>query len=235
MLTIDWADESWTILPERALLRLRDRALIITDPHFGKAAAFRHAGVPVPETTTHADLARLDDALLRSHASSLLVLGDFFHARNGRGSATMAALDAWRKSHRDLSITIVRGNHDHEAGDPPADWRIRCVADPFIDGSFLFCHHPCEPKGRFALAGHVHPCVRLHDTAGRGERVDAFIFSEQSALLPAFGSFTGTHPVRPRRGDRVFAVGDGAVIEVTAAPPLPAPPAPPPRVRLMNR
>jgi hypothetical protein len=43
-------------------------------------------------------------------------------------------------------------------------------------------------------------------------RAACFYFSKNLALLPAFGSFTGTHPVSPRAGDRVFAVGDGRVI-----------------------
>jgi hypothetical protein len=38
-------------------------------------------------------------------------------------------------------------------------------------------------------------------------------------LLPAFGSFTGGHPVDALPGDRVFVVGDGAVAEVGIASP----------------
>jgi len=34
------------------------------------------------------------------------------------------------------------------------------------------------------------------------------------SLLPAFGSFTGTHPVQPIKGDRVFAIGSDEVAEI---------------------
>jgi len=33
-------------------------------------------------------------------------------------------------------------------------------------------------------------------------------------VLPAFGSFTGMHPIRPAQGDRVFAVADDKVVEI---------------------
>jgi uncharacterized protein len=33
-------------------------------------------------------------------------------------------------------------------------------------------------------------------------------------VLPAFGSFTGMHPIRVAAGDRVFAVADDQVSEV---------------------
>ena len=45
-------------------------------------------------------------------------------------------------------------------------------------------------------------------------RAPCFHFGPRVAVLPAFGAFTGMHPVRVRRGDRVFAIGPDAVVEV---------------------
>lgn len=81
------------LLPERALYWPAARTLVIADPHFGKAAAFRARGVPVPEFTTLDNLARLDAVLSRTSAERLVVLGDFLHARQGR-SKTLLAEDA---------------------------------------------------------------------------------------------------------------------------------------------
>jgi uncharacterized protein len=47
-------------------------------------------------------------------------------------------------------------------------------------------------------------------------RLPCFWFGKYVAVLPAFGSFTGTYTVLPKQGDRVFVVADTAVIEVTA-------------------
>ncbi len=41
-----------------------------------------------------------------------------------------------------------------------------------------------------------------------------FWFTHESAVLPAFGSFTGGGRIHPGAGDRVFVVGDDGVLEV---------------------
>ena len=80
----DIAGEQLVLLPERAAYWRRVQTLLVADPHFGKAAAFRAAGVPVPRGTTTGSLARLDAALARTGATRIVFLGDFLHARVGR-------------------------------------------------------------------------------------------------------------------------------------------------------
>jgi uncharacterized protein len=46
MLTI--AGEDVLLLPERALFWPRACALVVADVHWGKAASFRAAGIPIP-------------------------------------------------------------------------------------------------------------------------------------------------------------------------------------------
>ena len=58
MLTI--AGEDVQLLPERALYWPRACTLVVADVHWGKAATFRAAGIPIPSGTTTEDLARLD-------------------------------------------------------------------------------------------------------------------------------------------------------------------------------
>src|SRR6478609_3634551 len=85
---VDMAGEHVRLLAERAAYWERTQALLVADPHFGKAAAFRAAGVPVPRGTTTASLARLDAALERTGAARIVFLGDFLHAREGREAET---------------------------------------------------------------------------------------------------------------------------------------------------
>jgi DNA ligase-associated metallophosphoesterase len=137
------AGEEILLLPERALFWPRAAALIAADLHWGKAATFRAAGIPVPAGTTSADLARLDAALERTCARRLLVLGDLFHARAGRVAAgTRAELRRWRGLHPKLEILLVRGNHDRHSGDPPEDLRINCVNAPAFVPPFILRHEP---------------------------------------------------------------------------------------------
>lgn len=213
--SLEWGGESLTLLPERAVWWARESTLFIADPHFGKASAFRHAGIAVPETSHSDDLVRLAMALSRTGAKRLVILGDFFHAKTGRSETTLSELAAWRGQRPELAIILVPGNHDRHAGGPPEDWRIECVTDPWFLGPFACVHEPQEITHRFVLAGHLHPSFGLRERIGSGLHGPCFFFGRRVAVLPAFGTFTGTHPVKPKRGDRVFLTGEDQVIDVS--------------------
>jgi DNA ligase-associated metallophosphoesterase len=206
------ASEQVALLPERALYWPRERTLVIADPHFGKAAAFRALGVPVPEQTTRDNLVRLDAALERTGAQRLVVLGDFLHAKRGRSAEVFASLGAWRAERANLPILLVRGNHDDRAGDPPEEWGIECLEEPVDCLPFVWRHEPAASKRGYVLAGHVHPAVNLWGAGGLNATLPCFYFGREYGLLPAFGDFTGTAAVRPRVGEQVFVVADGAVL-----------------------
>lgn len=232
------AGEELVVLPERALFWPRAATLVAADLHWGKGATFRAAGIPIPIGATGDDLARLDQAMRRTCARRLIVLGDLFHARAGRvASRTLAELRAWRAEHEELEILLVRGNHDRHAGDPPDDLRINCLDAPAYVPPFVLRHEPVlasragrkpdtkpaptRPAGAaaraddgYTLAGHVHPGLVLYGRGLQHVRLPCFLFTERGAILPAFGSFTGLGIVEPAPADRAFVVADGEVIEV---------------------
>jgi DNA ligase-associated metallophosphoesterase len=216
------AGEALTVLAERALFWPRQSTLFIADPHFGKDATFRSAGIGLPQGPLDADLAGLDTALHHTCAQRLLVLGDFFHAKGGRTPDTLSILANWRQEHRSLEIVLVRGNHDRHAGEPPAEWRITCAGDFFALPPFVCCHTPYDaatpdlwpPEAGYRLAGHVHPVIQLRDVASSQTRLPCFVFGAEQALLPAFSSFTGGYTVRPQAGDCVFALAPHGVFRL---------------------
>jgi uncharacterized protein len=209
------AGEDVLLLPERALFWPRAATLVAADFHWGKGATFRAAGIPIPVGATSDDLARLDAALLRTCARRLIVLGDLFHARAGRiATHTLAELRRWRGLRPDLEIQLVRGNHDRHAGDPPEDLRINCVSAPAFLPPFVLRHEPGEAADGYTLAGHIHPGVVLAGPALQRERLPCFWLTPRTAVLPAFGSFTGLAPVVPAPGDRVFVVADDELVAV---------------------
>ena len=215
---ITLADQALQLLPERALYWPAQRLLAIADIHFGKAASFRSHGVPVPAGTTTQNLAALD-ALLALHAiDQILFLGDFLHAKAAHASATLGAIRAWRQRHGELHLTLVRGNHDDRAGDPPADLCMAVVDEPHVIGPFAFCHHPQHSKLGHVLAGHVHPVYRLTARAD-AVRLPCFVIGGRSSVMPSFGAFTGGHVVTGEPGDRVFVIADDRVVAVPATVP----------------
>lgn len=202
--------EIW-LLADKAIYYPDYKALLIADIHFGKAAAYRRLGQPVPHGTTQVNLERLD-RLLGSHATEQLIfLGDFLHAPESHASGTLAALDAWRARHADLRVVLIRGNHDKRAGDPPANLRFEVVEEPLVMGPFALQHEPDIHPTLHVLAGHVHPVYRLRGRGRQSLRLACFYLGKEVSLMPAFGEFTGGYAIQPTDDSRVFVVGDGAV------------------------
>lgn len=211
-LEVQVAGETLVIFPERAAWWAGARTLLVADPHFGKAATFRSLGVPVPRGTTADALARLDALIRRVDVHRILFLGDFLHARRGRSGSTLGALAHWRATHRDVAMSIVRGNHDRAAGDVP-EIGIEGVDAPLVEPPFAFAHIPVIDESGYVVAGHLHPGADLVGAARQHVRLPCFWFGSRTAVLPAFGDFTGLWPVSPAPGDRVFVIAGDEVVE----------------------
>src|SRR3954466_15627773 len=82
-LKIDVRGEELVLLPERAVHWPAQSALLIADPHWGKAATFRAHGIPVPSGTTDEGIARLDRVVRRTGSRQWFFLGICFTQRQG--------------------------------------------------------------------------------------------------------------------------------------------------------
>lgn len=221
MLRHEVAGVTLALHPERAVWWESERTLIVADVHLGKAASFRRGGVPIPRGTTDADLTRLTNLVAEFAPQRLIVLGDLVHDRRGLTTGLQRLVAAWRTRHSTLEWLVVNGNHDRRAGELPPEWQVRNVGDRLTLAPFVLRHDPEPAPDGYVLAGHIHPSVALHDDAARTRlRMPCFWFGAEFGVLPAFGRFTGTHTVRPRVGDGVFAVGDGQIAQIatTASP-----------------
>jgi uncharacterized protein len=226
MLRIRIADADVVLHPSGAALLTAQQTLLVADAHFGKAVSFRRLGVPVPAGTTSETLDALSSVLEATGAKHLVFLGDFLHSRRSHAAGTLAALRRWRASHAGLQLTLVRGNHDDRAGDPPTDLDIAVVDEPLPLGPFALCHQPRPVPGRYVLAGHWHPCISVGGRAFERLRLPCFWLGDDSGalpqqavgVLPAFGSFTGMHRIEPRAGDRIFPVAGDVVRAIPALP-----------------
>ena len=209
-LAVELGGEQLILLPQKAVFWPRERMLVIADIHFGKAAAFRSWGIPVPRGTTSENLHALDDLILLTGADHVLFLGDFLHARAAHAAGTQAAMLAWRRKNCKLVLTLVRGNHDKHAGDPAEQLGIDLVDEPWTVGRLSFCHHPDIAAPGYVLAGHVHP-VYVLATRFDALRLPCFVAGPRRMILPSFGSFTGGHALRPEAGERIWVSSGEAV------------------------
>lgn len=226
MLRISLAGASVILHSSGAACLETEKTLLVADAHFGKAVSFRKLGVPVPRGTTSETLAMLSRALADTRATRIVFLGDFLHSKRSHAAGTLETIAAWRDANAGLDITLVRGNHDDRAGDPPRELRIDVVDEPLPLGPFALCHHPRPRPGAYVIAGHWHPCISVGGRAFERLRLPCFWFGDDSGalpqcavgVLPAFGSFTGMHRIEPRAGDRIFPVADDVVRAIPQLP-----------------
>ena len=212
--------------PSGAAFLPAEETLLIADAHFGKAVSFRMLGVPVPAGTTTENLDVLSSLIETLKARRIVFLGDFLHSKRAHAKGTMDTIARWRSAHSGIALTLVRGNHDDRAGDPPASLGIDVVDEPLMLGPFALCHHPRPVAGAYVLAGHWHPCISVGGRAFERLRLPCFWFGDDSGalpqhavgVLPAFGSFTGMHRIDPRAGDRIFPVAGEVVRAMPALP-----------------
>ena len=244
--TLEVAGHTLMLLPEKAVFLPESDTLLIADAHLGKATSFRQLGVPVPAGTTDETLAVLTRLIRRLDVKRVVFLGDLLHSVRSMAPDTLAAVLRWRELHGSVELTLVRGNHDDHAGDPPAVLDIQAFDEPVMLRGLAFAHHPRPMAGAFVLAGHLHPCVSVGGRAHDWHRLPCFWFSQASAgpphaglippgsegeathrpwgqrggvgVLPAFGAFTGMQAVRVRAGERVFAIGADRVFELQPQP-----------------
>jgi DNA ligase-associated metallophosphoesterase len=208
------------LLPGRAAFLPASATLLVADLHLGKAATFRHAGIPVPEGSAQADLTRLERLVSESAARRLIVLGDLFHARSGCTQAVFDEFAATRARFAATEVLLVPGNHDRAIGRIPSSLGIDSCLRTHDEPPFHFVHEPStdlpEPgRSCFTIAGHLHPTVSI--TSPGGDRISdrCFVADTDALVLPAFGSFTGGHRVHHTDGLQLWIARDDGVVDVT--------------------
>ena len=207
------AGETLELLSERALYRPSNQTLHVADLHWGKAEVFQKAGVAISSQVLPDDLSRLSNAIHRTGAKRLVILGDLIHAPKGVTPEVSLTVQAWREQHADLEVHLIRGNHDRNFKLPDS-WRIECHAEVMVEPPFFLAHDEIHnDEGFHLISGHIHPVVKLRGF-GDSLRLPCFAVSRHHTLVPAFSAFTGGQELRGRDWKRIFVLTDDAVIEI---------------------
>ncbi|MEQ8473142.1 MAG: ligase-associated DNA damage response endonuclease PdeM [Marinoscillum sp.] len=207
----DFREQHLVLSAEKALFWKEENALIITDLHLGKAGHFRKNGIPIPRQIHIADLQRVNSLIDHYQPGKIIFLGDLFHSD---GNEEWLDFVTWSNYHHSIEQILVEGNHDILDKRAYSQTRMEIVPE-YTVGPFGFTHETTKHKA-YNISGHVHPCVRFRGLAHQGVRVPCFYFGADFALLPAFGEFTGSHPLRPTKNDLVFGIAEGQVIGLMA-------------------
>ena len=182
------------------------KTLILSDLHFGKTGHFRKSGIAVPQNIFKEDMQRFVSLLQNFKPENVIVIGDMFHSHDNKEHALFAK---WRKDFEQLNIQLVMGNHDILDNDWYSNAGIELINGTHTINNFSFVHDIEEAEkesSNYFFSGHIHPGISIPSGARQSVHLPCFYFTKQYAVLPAFGKFTGTYSIKPKRGENVFAI-----------------------------
>src|SRR6478609_11114821 len=88
--------QRYWLSPERMVFWEEEKALVVSDLHFGKTGHFRKAGIAVPQSVYKEDLQRLFSLITFFKADRLLIVGDLFHSK---ANLELEWFLRWRNDH----------------------------------------------------------------------------------------------------------------------------------------
>lgn len=203
--------------PDRCVFWEEEKALIVSDLHFGKSGHFRKHGIPVPQTVYKNDLQRLVSQLQYFQPKQLIVVGDLFHSHENK---ELELFKRWRHDFPNLPIRLVRGNHDilHEQWYREA--AIEVIEESLcLNQHFHFIHdllpEQMNSTGRhYYFSGHLHPGICISGKGRQSLSFPCFYFTKTFCVLPAFGQFTGLAMISPAADENVFAIVNKQIIQL---------------------
>ena len=201
---------------QRCILWEDQKALILSDVHFGKSGHFRKSGIAVPQNVFKEDLQRLFAQIQFFNPQQLLIVGDFFHSSLNK---EINMFLKWRNDLPYLKINLIKGNHDILTKKFYEDADIEVVNQTLAIKNFCFTHdisEQCEDDDEklFTFSGHIHPGIKVNGVGKQSFMLPCFYFSDTYAVLPAFSYFTGLYKVKPKSNDNVFALVENKVIKM---------------------
>jgi DNA ligase-associated metallophosphoesterase len=205
--------QRYWLSPERMVFWEEEKTLVVSDLHFGKTGHFRKSGIAVPQSVYKEDLQRLVSQLQYFQPRQLIVVGDMFHSHANK---ELDLFKKWRHDFPDLSVRLVKGNHDILQESWYRELQIE-TSDQLSIREVAFMHDissldSAAGGGRYFFSGHIHPGIHIRGMAKQSLSFPCFYFFPSFCVLPAFSRFTGLAMIRPGEGDQVFAIVNHTII-----------------------
>ena len=206
-------ENTFELLPDRALYWIDEDTLIVTDLHLGKSGHFRKSGIAAPAQINQTNIRRLESIVSSSNPGRLLILGDLFHSDINR---EWFQFEEWRQTHSELEMILVAGNHDslHPSFYDNADLH---VCSELKEREFRFIHDSKDEdidQSEFLFSGHIHPGVRIKGKGRQSLTLSCFYQMSQQMILPAFGEFTGLYILPEKEAEDIFPIAEGEIFQL---------------------
>ena len=202
------------LLPQRCIFWEEEKAIIVSDLHFGKTGHFRKNGIAVPQNIFKEDIQCLIDCISFFKAEQVIAVGDLFHSHANK---ELDLFLKWRNDFTGLHIHLIKGNHDILEEEWYEKASIQVSSNQLQVGSFCFVHDITTlnnqlPITDYFFSGHIHPGIAIKGKSKQNLQFPCFYFGEKHAVLPAFSRFTGHVAMKPKKHDNFFAIVNGAVM-----------------------
>jgi uncharacterized protein len=202
--------------PSGAVYWPQAQSLLLADLHLGKESVHQQAGLAIPSGASESTLGSLQTLVRTFAPKRVIVLGDLLHAKVGltpwleEQMVTMTGDDAGAE------WILVPGNHDRGGVQALRRCGLRISQDRMQEQGVEMMHAPemLEATESLTISGHLHPSIRIRLNARENTTLRCFWLHASQFILPAFGGWTGTKTISPKRGDRVFACLEQEVIEL---------------------
>ena len=207
-------NNTFLLSAHRTVFWEEEKTLILSDLHLGKSGHFRKSGIAIPQNILKEDMYRLLAEVQFYQPKQLIIVGDLFHSGMNKEHDLFLR---WRKDISNTIIHLVKGNHDILKKEWYADAGIVLHNKNFSSGNFTFTHdiQECETgPHHYCFSGHIHPGIHLSGAGKQSVNLPCFYFTDDYAVLPAFGKFTGTFIVKPKQGDAVFALVENKIMQL---------------------
>jgi DNA ligase-associated metallophosphoesterase len=202
------------LLPEKAVYWPAQKALLLSDAHFGKISHFRKAGIALPDKAAIRNFQKFKKLLDAYTPEQVYFLGDLFHSEL---NAEWFGLKQVLRSYPSCTFHLIEGNHDILDISSYQNTNFVLHGAQLQIETLLCTHEPLEevPEGCFNLCGHIHPGVRLYGEARQSMRFPCFYAKANQLILPAYGEFTGLHLLKPQKTEQVWVCVGEKLVQVT--------------------
>lgn len=199
--------ETFYLLPQKALYRPIQKQLIVSDIHLGKATHFRKKGIPMPMESHLKDIDKIHFLLNNWKPETVLILGDLFHSEYNQEWLWFKSL---LMEYPNTQFVLVEGNHDILPSSTyiiPNLLKIGLLEEYRI----IFSHHPLIDNEKLNICGHVHPGIQITGKAKQSATLPCFYKSDRHFILPAFGNLTGLKIIKREENSEYYLVMEDRV------------------------
>lgn len=179
--------QNFLLTNQRVVFWEEEQALLISDLHLGKSTHFRQNGIPISTEVAKCDLFRLGETITHFNPQKVIIIGDFFHARENDELNLFKAFQA----NFNISWQLIKGNHDILNASVYRYLNFDISHNSYSCKSICLIHEPQVIENHFAISGHIHPGVLLKTNQKQKLKLPCYLVSEQQLILPAFSKFTG--------------------------------------------